>query len=247
MIALARNTSAVRAELAPHGKLRLAFPVASALYVTKDAATGALRGLSMDIGAELARRLGVPFEPLPCATVRDLIDATAADTWDVATIVKEAERETIFDYSRVYLEADSTYLVPAGSAIVTIADVDRPGTRIAVAEKSAFDLFLSRNLKEATLTRHAGVGAALEAMRAGNAEAVAAPRQVLMAAQPRFPRARILDGWFDVAHIGVVVPKGTRAAGLAYINEFLNEAIASGWIAEAMQRTGLKGTKVPPG
>lgn len=234
-----------RADLAPHGKLRLAFPVASALYVTKDPATGTLKGMSLDIGAALAARLGVPFEPQPCAAVRDLIAATGADHWDIATIVMEAEREKIFDYSKAYLEADSTYLVPAGSTIRTVAEADKPGTRIGVAEKSAFDNFLTRAIKHATLVRYPGVGAAFEGLRSNASDAVAAPRQVLAAAQGSFPGSRILDDSFDVARVGIVVPKGRQAAGLAYVNAFLNEAIASGWIAQAIERAGVKGSKVP--
>jgi polar amino acid transport system substrate-binding protein len=115
-----------RADLAPHGRLRLAFPVASALYVTKDPTSGALTGMSMDLGNELAARLGVAFEPQPCTTVRDLIDATGTGRWDIATIVMEAEREKIFDYSSAYIEADSTYLVPAGATVRNVADVVCP-------------------------------------------------------------------------------------------------------------------------
>lgn len=240
-------SAAARTDLAPHGKLRLAFPAASALYVTKDPATGALKGVALDLGAEIAKRLGVPFEPMACAAVRDLLAATGADRWDIATTVMEAEREKTFDYSKAYLEADSTYLVPAGSTIRTVAEADKPGTRIGVAEKSAFDNFLTRVIKHATLVRYPGVGAAFEGLRGQENDTVAAPRQVLAAAQGKFPGSRILDDWFDVARVGIVVPKGRQAAGLAYVNAFLSEAIASGWIAEAIERAGMKGAKVPPG
>lgn len=242
----ATPSDAARAELAPHGKLRLAFPVASALYVTRDPTTGTLMGVSMDIGAELASRLGVSFEPLPCAAVRDLIAGTGTDKWDIATIVMEAEREKTFDYSKAYIEADSTYLVPAGSVIRTVADADKTGVRIGVAVKSAFDNFLTRTIRNATLVRYPGVAAAFDGLLANESDAVAAPRQVLAAAQARFPGSRILDDWFDVARVGIVVPKGRQAAGLAYVNAFLTEAIASGWIAQSIARAGMKGAKVPP-
>ena len=136
-----------RAELAPNGTLRLAFPQASALYITRDPATGTLRGVSMDLGAALAERLGVPFDAKPYKAVRELIADTGKGAWDIATIVIEDERRKIFDFSRAYLEADSTYLVPAGSTIQKIADADKPGIRIGVAENSAFDLFLTRFVK----------------------------------------------------------------------------------------------------
>ena len=234
-----------RAELAPSGKLRLAFPQASALYVTRDPATGGLRGVSVDLGAALAERLGVPFEAKPYKAVRELIADTGKGAWDVATIVMEDERRKTFDYSRAYLEADSTYLVPAGSAIQEVADADEPGTRIGVAENSAFDLFLTRFVKQATLVRFGGVGAAFDGLANNECDLVAAPRQVLATAQSRFAGSRILDDWFDKAFCGVAVPKGRQAAGLAFVNGFLDEAVRSGFIAEAIARAGMKGAKVP--
>jgi polar amino acid transport system substrate-binding protein len=233
------------AELAPAGTLRLAFPQASALYVTADPATGELRGVSMDLGAALAERLGVPFEARPYKAVRELIGDTGKGEWDVATIVMEDERRKTFDYSRAYLEADSTYLVPAGSAIQKVADADKPGVRIGVAENSAFDLFLTRFVKQATLKRFGGVGAAFDGLSNNECDLVAAPRQVLATALPRFAGARILDDWFDKAFCGVAVPKGKQAAGLAFVNDFLDEAIRSGFIADAIARAGMKGAKVP--
>lgn len=238
-------SDAARADLAPHGKLRLAFPKASALYVSEDPATGALKGMALDIGVGLAARLGVPFAPQPCASVRDLIAATGTDRWDVATIIKEAERETMFDYSKPFMEADSTYLVPAGSPIGSVPEADKPGIRIGAAAKSAFANFLARTIKHATLVQFPGIAAAYNGLRAGECDLVAAPRQVLAAAQDKFPDARVLDDWFDVARVAIVVPKGRQAAGLAFVNAFIGEAIASGWIAQAITRSGLKGVKVP--
>lgn len=235
------------ADLAPQGKLRLAFPAASALYVMRDPATGELRGVSMDLGAALADWLGVPFEAKPYKAVRELIADTGKGEWDVATIVVEDERRKTFDYSRAYLEADSTYLVPAGSAIQKVADADQPGTRIGVAENSAFDLFLTRFVKQATLVRFGGVGAAFDGLGNDECDLVAAPRQVLATARARFAGSRILDDWFDKALVGVAVPKGKQAAGLAFVDAFLGEAIASGFIADAIARAGMKGAKVASG
>jgi polar amino acid transport system substrate-binding protein len=233
-----------RADLAPQGKLRLAFPAASALYVTRDPVTGDLRGVSIDLGAALATRLGVAFEVKPYRAVRELVADTSKGEWDIATIVMEDERRKTFDYSRAYLDADSTYLVPAGSAIQKVADADKPGTRIGVAENSAFDLFLTRFVKQAKLIRFGGVGAAFDGLGNNECDLVAAPRQVLVAAQGRFAGSRILNDWFDKAFVGVAVPKGSRAAGLGFVNTFLDEAVRSGFIAEAIARAGMKGAKV---
>ncbi len=241
----ATPSAEARAELAPTGKLRLAFPQASALYVTPDPATGTLRGVSMDLGAALAGRLGVPFEAKPYKAVRELIADTGKGEWDVATIVMEDERRKTFDYSRAYLEANSTYLVPAGSATQKVADADMPGIRIGVAENSAFDLFLTRFVREATLVRFGGVGAAFDGLADNACDLVAAPRQVLATALPRFAGARILGDWFDKAFCGVAVPKGKQAAALVFVNAFLDEAIRSGFIAGAIARAGMQGAAVP--
>ncbi len=237
-------SEAARAELAPHNRLRLAFPVGSALYVRRDPASGELRGVSMDLGKELAVRLGVPFEAKPYGAVRELIADTGKDEWDIATIVMEDERRKTFDYSRAYLEADSTYLVPAGSMIRKVADADKPGIRVGVAEKSAFDLFLTRFIKQATLVRFGGVTVAFDGLGKDECDLVAAPRQVLATAQDRFPGSRILDDWFDKAYVGVAVPKGQQSAGLAFVNQVLDEAVRSGFVAQAIARAGMKGAKV---
>src|ERR1043166_4236808 len=140
----AMPSAEARAELAPRGKLRVAFPVASTLYVVRDATTATLRGVSIDIGTEMAKRVDLPFEACPYPTVRDLIRAIDSDQWDLATVVAEPDRPSVLDFSTPYLEADSTYLVWRSSDIRKVPDADVAGTRIGVAERSAFDLFLTR-------------------------------------------------------------------------------------------------------
>jgi polar amino acid transport system substrate-binding protein len=235
-----------RAELVPQGKLRLAFPVGSALYVRKDAATGALGGLSIDIGNALSARLGVPFAAKPYNSVRELMAAVGSGEWDIATIVIDDERQALVDYSKAYLEADSTYLVPAGSTIRKVTDADKPGTRIAVAEKSAFDYVLTRMLKQASLVRCANVTAAVERLRTQDCEAAAAPRQVLSAFQAKLPGSCIVEDWFDVSRVGIAAAKGEKAAGIAYLNQFLTDVMTSGWLAQAIARNGMIGATVAP-
>jgi polar amino acid transport system substrate-binding protein len=240
----AMPSPAARAELMSRGTLRVAFPVASPLYVVKDPATASLRGVSIEIGTELARRLGVPFEARPYTTVGDLIRATGADEWDLATVVHEHEREAVLDFSPPYLEADSTYLVPADSPVRSVPDADIAGFRIGVAERSAFDLFLARTLKHASLVRYPGVAAAVEGFRAKENDAIAAPRPVLAAALPKIPPARILDDRFDVARAAIAMKKGRGAAALDFVNAFVAEIIASGWLAQAIERSGIAGLRI---
>jgi polar amino acid transport system substrate-binding protein len=237
-------SAAVRGELTRHGKLRIAFPVASALYVVKDSATGNLRGVSIEVGRELATRLGVPFEPRAYATVRDLIRATDSDEWDLATIVVEPDRETVLDFSEPYLEADSTYLVPQGSSMRGGPDVDVTGIRIGVAERSAFDLFLTRTLKHASLVRYPGVTAALEGFKAKENDAIAAPRPVLTTALSKVPSSRILDDRFDVARVAIAMRKGGSRAALTFVNEFTAEVRMSGWLLQVIERSGVVGIRI---
>jgi polar amino acid transport system substrate-binding protein len=234
---------AARAELIPRGTLRVAFPVASALYVVRDPATASLRGVSIEIGKELAARFGVPFEARPYATVRDLIHAIDEDEWDLATVVVEHEREAVLDFSAPYLEADSTYLVPTDSPIRNVPDADVPGVRIGVAERSAFDLFLTRTLKHARLVRYPGVTAAFEGFKAKENDAVAAPRPVLASALATIPPARILDDRFDVARVGIAMKKGRSRATLAFVNDFVAELMTSGWLLQAIERSGIAGVR----
>src|SRR5262245_43987327 len=237
-------SATARAELTPRGTLRVAFPVASPLYVVKDPATEGLRGVSIDIGTELARRLAVPFEARPYTTVADLIRATGADEWDLATVVAEHDRATVLDFSTPYLEADSTYLVPADSPVRAVPDADVAGFRIGVAERSAFDLFLARTLKHARLVRYPGVAAAIEGFKANENDAIAAPRPVLAAALSKIPPARILDDRFDVARAAIAMKKGRGAAALDFMNAFVAEIIASGWLAQAIERSGIAGLRI---
>ena len=237
-------SAAARAELTARSKLRVAFPVASPLYVVKDPATASLRGVSIEIGTELARRLGVPFEARPYMTVGELIRATSTDEWDLATVVAEHDRATVLDFSTPYLEADSTYLVPANSPVRTVPDADVAGFRIGVAERSAFDLFLARTLRHASLVRYPGVAAAVEGYKAKENDAIAAPRPVLAAVLSKIPPARILDDRFDVAHAAIAMRKGRGRAALAFVNAFVAEVMTNGWLSEAIARSGITGIRI---
>jgi polar amino acid transport system substrate-binding protein len=233
--------------LAPHAVLRLAFPVGSNLYVTRDPATGILGGLSVDLGGEFASRLGIPLEQRPYNSIGELIAATARDQWDLATVIIDPARREVFDYTEAYLEADATYLVRAGSSIYSVTDADNPNIRIGVSNKSAFDLFLTQCLKNATLVRYTNVAAAIQAISADEVDAVAAPRQLLIAAQLNLPGMQVLDDWFDLMHVGMAVPKGRGKIVVPYLNRCLAELAASGWISDAIARMGMAGVKVAPG
>src|SRR5467141_4614790 len=148
---------AARSELAPTGKLRVGIHYGNFLLVNKEPASGEYRGIAVDLGRELGRRLEVPVDLVAFETAGKLADAVKAGAWDVAFLGNEPSRASEIAFSGAYLEIEAGYLVPAGSPIRTMAEVDREGVRIAVAVSSAYDLYLSRSVKHATLVRVQGI------------------------------------------------------------------------------------------
>src|SRR2546427_5817268 len=138
---------AARSELAPTGKLRVGINYQNFLLVNKNPAGGEYSGIAVDLGRELGRRLGVPVELVPFETAGKLADAVKAGAWDVAFLANEPVRANEIAFSSAYLEIEAGYLVPAGSPIRTVEDVDREGVRVAVKAKNAYDLYLTRNLQ----------------------------------------------------------------------------------------------------
>ena len=234
-----------KAALTPTGKLRVAF-VSASIYATKDAKTGELKGIAVDVGGELARRLGVPFDPVVYPNVTALTAAAKAGDVDVALMGINAERATVVDFSAPYMEVELGYLVRAGAPIASIADVDRSGIRVAVLEKGGSDLQLSRELKNAQLVRAASASELYSLIGAGRADVIAATKTALFVEVDKIPGSRILDGRFLVEPIGAGVPKGTNDAAAAYVDNFIESAKADGLIKSAIDRARLRGVVVAP-
>ena len=253
MLFLASCTSApsvpsqVRMDLAPAGKLRAGINYANTVIATKDPVTGELNGVSVELMRELARRLNVPLELSGFDFSGKLTDALNAGALDVGGIAGGAGsgREGTLDFTAGYLQVETTYLVAAESNIRTMAEVDREGVRVGVADKSAFQPFLARTLKNARLLTGPGNPTAFELLRTGKVEALAGLRHQLMAVAPKLPGSRILDGRFLVVEQTLAMPKG-RAAGIRYLREFLEEAKATGAIAGWLERSGNGNVPVSP-
>lgn len=245
--ASARNSaSAGHSELTPTGTLRVGLNLGNAVTVTKDATTGELRGVAVEVGRALASRLGVAFTPVTYPSVAKMADAVKAGEWDVAFLAADPARAVDMVFTPPYMEVDNTYLVPPGSAMQTIADVDQPGIRIAVPQRSAPDLFLSRTLRHAELVRStAGLAAAVELVRTGQAQAVAADRSSLLGVAAMWPGARVLEERFVAVEHAIAIPKD-REAGLSYLRDFVEQAKRSGLIQQAIERSGVRAVQVAP-
>ena len=237
----------VRAELAPMGKLRAGINYANAIVATRDPATGQLAGVSVDLVREVARRLGVPLELTGFDFSGKLADALNAGALDIGGIAggSGTGREGTMDFTAGYLQIETTYMVAPGSSIRTIAEVDRTGVRVGVADKSAFRPFLAKNLKNAQLLTGPGNPTAFELLRSRKVEVLAGLRHQLAEVQGQLPGSRILDGHFLVVEQTLAIPKG-REAGLRFLRDLVEEAKASGFVARSLERSGHPNVPVSP-
>lgn len=236
---------AVRSELAPTGTLRVGLNHGNFLLVTPGSSASEPRGVAPDLARELARRLGVPVAFSKFETAGALGDAVRTGAWDVAFLGAEPQRATEIAFTAAYLEIPATYLVPAGSPIRTIADVDREGVRIAVAEKSAYELWLSRNITHARLMLTKGIDGSFDLFVRDKLEVLSGLRPRLITDVQKLPGARILDGQFTAVQQAIGTPKA-RTAGAAYLRTFVEDVKASGFVAEAITRNGSQGVSVAP-
>jgi polar amino acid transport system substrate-binding protein len=236
---------AALADLAPSGKLRAGINFGNPVLVQKDTATGAAKGLAVDLAQELGRRLGVPVELVTFDAAGKMADAVNAGAWDVAFLVVDPVRAADITFSAPYLEIEGVYLVPAGSPLRSNDDVDREGVRIAVGKGSAYDLYLTRELRRAQLVRAPTSPAAVEMFVRERLDVSAGVKQQLVAAAPTVPGSRVLPGRFMAIGQAVGVPRG-RDAGAAYVRTFIEEAKASGFVARSLVRHGIEGASVAP-
>jgi polar amino acid transport system substrate-binding protein len=233
----------VVAELAPTGKLRAAINFGNPVLASKDPATGEARGVSVDLSRELAGRLGVPLEIVPYAAAGRVVEAVKTGAWDVAYVAIDPQRARDMIQSPPYVVIEGSYLVPAESAIRSNAEVDREGIRIAVGKGSAYDLFLTREIKRAMLVRAPTSPEVVSMMIRENLEVAAGVRQQLEADAKRVAGVRMLPGRFMVIKQAMAVPRD-RDAGAAYVRDFIEEMKATGFVSRSLARHRVEGAEV---
>ncbi|MDP6706517.1 MAG: transporter substrate-binding domain-containing protein [Alphaproteobacteria bacterium] len=238
-------TEQVIAELARTGVLRAGINTANFLLVTGTGATGDPEGVAPDLAAEIAQRLGVEIAYVPFKTPGELADAAISDVWDIGLIGAEPQRAEKIAFTAAYVEIEATYLVPEGSPLTTIEAVDGPGVRIAVTARSAYELWLNRNIVHAELVLSDSLDAALEQFLAEGLDALAGLRPRLISDLEKVPGARILDGQFTAVQQAVGTPRGNEAAA-AFLADFVEEAKATGLVAGLIERHDVKGLSVAP-
>jgi len=234
---------AVVAELAPNGVLRAGINLSNFLLVTGRAENGDPQGIAPDMARGIAARLQVPLQLIPYESPGKLADAVA--DWDVGLIGAEPARAEQIAFSAAYLEIEATYLVPADSKIRSVEEIDHKGVRIAVAARSAYDLYLSRSIKNAELVHATGLDASYELFVREKLDALAGLRPRLVKDVLNLPGARVLEGRFTAVQQAVGTPKA-RVAAAAFLAAFIEEAKASGLVARLIERHGVQGVNVAP-
>jgi polar amino acid transport system substrate-binding protein len=236
---------AARSDLAPAGKLRVGINFGNNLLTARDAVTRAPSGIALDLAHELGRRIGVPVEIVSYESAGELADSASSGAWEVGFLGAEPQRANQISFTAAYLEIEATYLVPAGSPLRTIADVDRKGIRIAVPAKAAYDLYLTRSLQHASLTRAAGADAAFKIFVSDKMDALAGLKPRLVTDHDNLPGSRILEGRFTAVQQAVGTPKG-HDAGAKYLREFVEDVKATGLVARVIEKNGVRGVSVAP-
>ena len=235
-------SQAAISEFTPAGKLRVGLNMSNFLLTARDAA-GAPIGVAPDLGRELAKRLGVGVEMVPYANPGLLADDANKGKWDVGFLGAEPQRANEIDFTPAYVEIEATYLLPAGTKLKSIADVDTKGVRIAVPERSAYELWLTRNIKNAELIRVKGSDAAYQKFVDDKLDALAGLRPGLIKEHTKLAGSTLLPGNFTAVQQAAGTPKG-RAAAFAYLREFIEDIKASGLVATTIASNKVVGLTV---
>ncbi len=237
----------VKAELAPTGVLRAGLNMANFLLITGKDAAGEPAGVAPDMAAEIARRVGVPVKYVPYKTPGELADAAETGAWDIGLIGAEPQRAEKIAFTPAYVEIEATYLVPAGSPIQSLADVDKPGVRISVTGRSAYGLWLERNIEQATLMRTDSLDSSYEQFVRDKLEVLAGLRPRLLSDVEKLPGARILDGKFSAVQQAIGTPR-KNSAGAEFLHKLVEEVKASGFVQSLIDKHKVRGlTVAPPG
>jgi polar amino acid transport system substrate-binding protein len=234
-------------ELMPTGKLRVAIAIApapSAQFAVVDG-SGGYRGVAVDLGAALAKKLGVPVEYVPYKGSGEVQADASANKWDVAFMPVDEERKKFVDFGNAFHVLQSTYLVAPGSTIATVADANRAGVRIGGIAGTATFRASNRTAPNATHVNCESAEQTVAALAEGRVDMIAFSRESLTGLMKKVPGSRILDGGFMNSTTSVAVPKG-KPQSLAVVTEFIEEAKASGLVRQALDAMGLTSSQVAP-
>lgn len=248
LAACATALSVPVADIAPKGDLRVAIavgPSPSAFWATRDPATGAARGVTVDLGKAAAAKLGAPLKVVEYANSGEITAAASKDAWDISFMPQDAEREKYIDPGPAYVLYSSSYIVRAGSDIRDNAGVDRPGVKVGAIQGTSTSRTIAKRLKNAELTLYPHAEEAQRQLVEGHIDALAMGRDALIDLSRRAPGTRVLDEFIQSTGVIVVVPKN-RPAARAWAARFLEEAKADGTVRRALDAAGFANAEMAP-
>lgn len=226
--------------LAPTGVLRTAINMANFLLVTGETDSGEADGVSPDLARAIAADLGIDAVMVPFKGPGEAADAIATDAWDIANIAAEPERAKTIHFSPAYCEIQATFMLPPGSTITSVDQVDQPGNRISVKARAAYDLWLTDHLKHAELVRVDSIDDSFNTFKSDKLEVLAGLRPALLKQQQHMQGATILDESFTAVQQSVGCKPGNTAVA-AYLQDFVNQSISNGLIESLIEKHGVTG------
>jgi len=241
MITMPANADALKDEIAPTGKLRVAIaisPAGGAFWSTKTE-SGGYAGVPVDLGKEMAAQLGVPVEYVVHNNSGQITDAASKGTWDVTFLPKDPEREGRMSFGPIYEVADATYIVKPGSTVTDFATLDQPGVKVAAVNNTTTMRGAITHLKNAKVTGYQTYDEIAGLLKAGEIDAFALSRDQLNAMSKKIPGTRVLDETFKQTVTAVAVPLNHPLAS-AFAAKFLTDAISNGTLRKAYDGNGLK-------
>jgi len=245
MIALPANADALKDEIAPTGKLRVAIaisPAGGAFWSTKTE-SGGYAGVPVDLGKAMAAQLGVPVEYVVHNNSGQIVEATPKGTWDVTFLPKDPEREGKMSFGPIYEVADATYIVKPGSTVTDFASLDQPGVKIAAVNNTTTMRGAMVHLKNAKVTGYQTYNEIEALLKSGEIDAFALSRETLNDMAKQIPGTRVLDETFKQTVTAVAVPPN-HPQSLAFASKFLTEAITNGALRKAYDNNGLKDSPI---
>lgn len=244
MIAMPANADALKDEIAPTGKLRVAIaisPAGGAFWSTKTESGYA--GVPVDLGKAMAAQLGVPVEYVVHQNSGQIVDAASKGTWDVTFLPKDPEREGKMSFGPIYEVADATYIVKPGSTVTDFATLDQPGVKIAAVNNTTTMRGAIVHLKNAKVTGYQTFDEIAGLLAKGEIDAFALSRETLNAMARKIPGTRVLDETFKQTVTAVAVPLN-HPLSHAFAVKFLTESISNGTLRKAYDNNGLKDSPI---
>jgi polar amino acid transport system substrate-binding protein len=239
-------TKSLISEFTPTGKLRASINLGNPILANKHPVTGQPYGVSIDLANEFARRLGVGIELIVFDAAGKSAEALKNNQADIGFIAIDPVRGEGISFTPPYILIEGSYMVPADSAIQRNEEVDKEGNRVAVGAGSAYDLYLTRELKHAQIVRAPTSPAVVDTFIAQKLEVAAGVRQQLQADAKRVAGVRLLEGRFMVIHQAMGTPRGRSQEAFRYLCDFVEEMKANGFVAGALERHQIKGAAVAP-